>query len=140
MIDLHIFKKLILFCLLISCLSYGQENQTKNVIIINNDRLSMWLADIKVNDKRLHPGYQNCIVRQYTSDSIKITVPYFRLFFFTIKNKIFRFPLKDKNNYFFYTPLSLIHKLSVKHVTGDDLIKLKNKKYVKKKIKEFNLE
>ena len=133
-------KRLIVLFLLFSHLSYGQESETKNVIIINNDKLSMWLADIKVNNRKLHPGYQNCIVRQYTGDSIKITVPYFRLFFFTIKNKIFRFPLKEKNNYFFYTPPSLINKLSFKQITGNDLIKLKNKKYVKKKMKEFNLE
>lgn len=58
----------------------------------------------------------------------------------TLNRKTYNFKITNKNNYFYYTSPSFIKKSSLKEVTGDDLEKLKKKKYVQKIIKENNLE
>lgn len=140
MTNLFISKKIVICFFLFSFLINGQESKIKNVIIVNNDKLAMGFSNIEINNLKLHPGFKNCIVRQYTNDSIEIKVPSSVFLFLTIKKKIFRFSLNNKDNYFLYKCPSLFNKLQLRQVTEKELIKLKKKKYIKEKIKEFNLE
>lgn len=138
------FLKTIGVCLLFfPFLIYGQEVDNKNVILVNTNFLAITnvTPEVQINDvstPRL--VYKSFIVQKKNTDSVEIKIPY-KGVFFNKKEKIFRFSIKEKNNYFKYTYRGVIVLFPfVKQITGDDLVKLKKKKYLKNKIKEFGLE
>ena len=135
-------KKIILLCIFLSQIGYSQVTKAKKIIIVNIDKRSITNATprIQINGV-LTPRlvYKSFVVQKQESDSIEIKIPYYDVLL-RKKEKSFHFLIKDKNNYFIYTYHGIIAIPIVKQVIGDDLIKLKKRKYIKKKIKEFNLE
>lgn len=131
---------LIFFILFSFCVSAQATGKIRKVIVLNGDKWAMGMNSLQINGVKLKPGFDNGVLFECSNDSIVVKVPSDILLFFVLKKKTFRFALKDGDNYFLYKAPSLFNKVRFESIADDDLVRFKEKRYVKKVLMKYRLE
>lgn len=120
----------------------AQIRQERQIVIVRTSSYNGCLLSpsLIINNKdTLKIKYKSLNVKKIETDSLIIKIPYLNS---GLKDKIaiYSFCIKDPVTYFVFDYKWFESKPSLTIVSGDDLEQLKQKKYVRKKINEFNLE
>lgn len=121
--------------------SNAQIKQERQIVIVRTSSYNGCLLspNLIINNKdTVKIKYKSLIVKKIESDSLTVEIPYLSARF---QNKIavYPFSIKDPVTYLVFDYNWFESKPSLTKVSGEDLEKLKQKKYVKKKIKEFDI-
>lgn len=120
--------------------SNAQIKQERQIVIIRTSYYAYLLSPKCIMNKKdtIKIKSRSFIVKKIESDSLTVEIPYLNGLF---QNKIasYSFSTKDPVNYLVFKYEFLHSKPSLKKIEGEELVKLKQKKYVQKNIKKFNL-
>lgn len=122
--------------------SNAQVKHERQIIIVRTSSYngSLLSPNLIFNDKdTIKIKYKSLILKKIESDSLIIKIPYLSG---SLKKKIavYPFSIKDPVTYLVFDYNWFESKPSLTKVLGEDLERLKQKKYVKIKIKEFGIE
>jgi hypothetical protein len=136
---------------LVSFIAQAQIKEDKNIVILNREGFSGGVLGLygllhfghpklQINEEIIPSSvFKNFVVRTLLSDSVAIKVSYYPVFSFKRKEIEFRFKLNNRDNHFAYKRAFMGRPELVK-VENQYLLKLKEKRSVKKLNKKYDLE
>lgn len=118
----------------------GQVKNQKNVILVSSFIVNSGISQMKISGVVLESEeFKSFILRESVLDSVEFELTYMNLFF---KKKVrrFKYGLGTGSNYFKIKNVGYPAHPVVVEIKEEDLIRLKKRKSIKKKMEEFGLE